>query len=184
MDSEVRHIRQDGQPLLEDFLCEAVSVPDGMRTAVLDDADAVYDLVQRDVRAIYPSCYEPTIVEAFCRLHSRDAIATDIGGGKICVLEADGNIVATGTLDGNHVTRVFVLPELRGCGYGSAIMDELERIASRSHSSVAIDSSAPAEQFYLHRGYRITGSGEWVIEAEDGMQAATLVYKTMEKHLG
>ena len=97
MDSEVRHIRQDGQPLLEDFLCEAVSVPDGVRTAVLDDADAVYDLVQRDIRAIYPSCYEPTIVEAFCRLHSRDAIATDIGGGKICVLEADGNIVATGT---------------------------------------------------------------------------------------
>lgn len=65
MDSEIKHIRQDERPLLESFLCVAVSVPDGVRTAVLDDADAVYDLVQRDICAIYPSCYEPTIVEAF-----------------------------------------------------------------------------------------------------------------------
>lgn len=154
-----------------------------LRTAANADAQVVYELVQKTIRTVYPDSYEPAIVTWFCRLHSREGIAADIEHGKVRVLEQDGHIVATGTLDGEHLTRVFVLPELRGQGLGTCIMDALEAEAAQVSEAAILDSSAPAEPFYLHRGYAIIDQGSWHIEAADGLPEATLVYKIMSKPL-
>ena len=91
--------------------------------------------------------------------------------------------MGTGTLDGNHITRVFVLPERQGKGYGTRIMDELEAKAAASHATAVLDASIPARTLYLHRGYEITGTETWEIEPHDGSPAAKLVYEVMEKTL-
>lgn len=49
-------------------------------------------------------------MEAFCRLHSVDAIASDIINAMVFLLEDEGQPIGTGTLDGCHVNRVFILP--------------------------------------------------------------------------
>ncbi len=154
-----------------------------LRRAGMDDAEPVYELVQETIRAVYPDYYEPAIVDGFCRLHNLDAIASDIGLGKVLVLEFGGRIVGTGTLDGGHITRVFVSPALQGRGLGARLMGALEEEASRSFSTTVVDSSAPAEPFYLHMGYEIIDQGKWHIEATVEHPSATLVYKIMEKSL-
>ena len=154
-----------------------------VRTADVRDAEIVHAIVQHTIREIYPSSYEPAIVEAFCRLHSMDSIALDIGNAKVFLLEDDGRPIGTGTLDDCHVTRVFVLPDYQGGSRGTAIMDALETLASRRHGTVVLDSSKPAEQFYRNRGYRVTGEGVWDIAAEGAYPSATLTYKIMEKRL-
>ena len=152
-----------------------------VRTAGMLDVDAVHAMVQHTIRAIYPGFYEPAVVEAFCRLHSRDAIASDVAMGKVFLFDEDGIPVGTGTLDGCHVKRVFVLPARQGCGIGTSVMNALESLASSSYGIVTLDSSRPAERFYLNRDYRVVSEGAWEIAAVDEFLATTLKYKVMEK---
>ena len=155
----------------------------GLRVASEADIEVVYALVQETIRAVYPNYYEPAIVEAFCRLHNRDAVAKDVKLGKVVLLESDDRAVGTGTLDGYHVTRVFVRPSCQGSGFGSMVMRCLETSASASFETTVLDSSAPAERFYQNRGYRVTGLGTWEIAPEGNLPQATLTYKVMEKQL-
>ena len=154
-----------------------------VRTADMRDIEIVYSIVQQTIREIYPSGCEPAIVEAFRRLHSVDAIASDISNARVFLLEDEGRPIGTGTLDGCHVTRVFVLPDYQGRGCGTAIMDALEALVSRRHRTIVLDSSKPAERFYRNRGYRVTREDTWDIASEGAYPAATLTYKIMEKSL-
>lgn len=162
--------------------CEGVGVFT-VRKADMADALPVYRLVQKTIRTVYPGYYEPAIVDAFCRFHSLDAIEEDIGLSKVRVLESGDCIVGTGTLDGEHITRVFVLPESQGRGLGTRVMDALEGEAAKSCGYTVLDSSVPAESFHLHRGYDVIDRGEWHIEATAGQPSVTLVYKVMKKTL-
>ena len=68
----------------------------------------------------------PTLLQAVEGLDRlREAAAKDF----IVVLEVDGDIVGTGTLEEEYITRVFVNPQFQGQGWGKAIMNELEAIA-------------------------------------------------------
>lgn len=152
-------------------------------SATPDSADVIYHLVQATIRAVYPDCYNPAVVAAFSRLHSLDVIEADIAAGKIFILKVGDRILGTGTVEGNHIMRVFVPPEEQGKGYGTRIMDELEAIAARSRSAAVLEASVPARAFYLNRGYRVAGTQTWEIGPYDDLPAATLVYEVMEKKL-
>lgn len=154
-----------------------------INSATLESADAIHHLVQATIRAVYPDCYDPAVVAAFSRLHSLDVIEADIAAGKTLVLKAGDRIVGTGSVEGNHIMRVFVLPEEQSKGYGTCIMDEIEAIAVRSHSAAVLEASVPARAFYLNRGYRVTGTQTWEIGPCGDLPAATLVYEIMEKEL-
>ena len=88
-------------------------------------------------------------------------------------------IVGTGSIRGNEICRLFILPEHQAKGYGNRLMDFLEDMVFRKYQAVHIDASFPAESMYLKRGYRIktyekieTGGGDY------------LCYHTMEKAAG
>lgn len=157
--------------------------PAAIRQANADDVESVYDLVHQTIRAVYPSCYEPAVVEAFIDYHNREAIAADIAQGKVYVLERAGRILATGSIDGGCITRVYVRQDQRGNGYGSAIMDELEALMAAEHTAVSVDASAIAESFYQHRGYHVVQEVLWEIDPTDDLPGTSLLYKVMEKEL-
>lgn len=96
------------------------------RKATLDEAQRVCCIVQHTKAEIYPDYYTKAVVDFFGRLHSIDNIVKDIDAGRISVLIKDGIIIGTGSHTDNHITRVYVLPEYQGQGFGSMIMDELE----------------------------------------------------------
>ncbi|MGN0502499.1 MAG: GNAT family N-acetyltransferase, partial [Ruminococcus sp.] len=97
------------------------------RKATLDEAERVCYIVQHTKAEIYPDYYTKAVVDFFGRLHSIDNIVKDIEAGRISVLIKDGEIIGTGSHTDNHITRVYVLPEFQGQGFGSRIMDELEK---------------------------------------------------------
>lgn len=154
-----------------------------MRLATPDDLAELYELVQRTIRTCYACCYSPSIVDAFCRYHSLDSLKQDVTASKVHVLEKDGRIVGTGTLDGCYIGRVYVLPEEQGKGLGTKIMDELEQLAAQVGSVVTLDSSVPGKDVYLHRGYTMSKTEVWDIERYGNFPAAQLTYEVMEKRL-
>ena len=140
------------------------------RKAAAGEAGAVCDIVQGTKAAVYPHYYTQAVVDFFGRLHSIDNITKDIEDGKIDVLLVDGKIIGTGSRTDDHITRVYVLPEYEGKGYGSMIMDHLEEEIFKDYDHCNLDASLPAAMFYEHRGYRTTehkkhdiGDGEVMI---------------------
>lgn len=143
-----------------------------------DDAEDVYRIVQDTVKTIYPRFYPSGVVDFFCGHHSKENIMQDIQNGNVSILMANARIVGTGSHEGNHITRVFVLPEFQGRGYGSLIMQYLEDEIARQYSAVRLDASLPASRLYEHRGYRTISHER--IAAGNG---AVLVYEVMGKSL-
>ncbi|MDD6786172.1 MAG: GNAT family N-acetyltransferase [Eggerthellales bacterium] len=150
-----------------------------LRKARLEDAPAVFRMVHKTIHDVYPSSYEPAIVDSFCDLHGLHVIESDIKLGKITIIECCSDILATGTLDSNHIARVFVDSDYLGIGLGSFIMDSLEEeAASKECRLVCLNTSIPGKRFYEARGYKVASIENW--EAPNG---AILEYETMEKAL-
>lgn len=84
--------------------------------------------------------------------------------------------MATGTADGEHITRVFVLPEYQGRGYGSAMMDFLEQKIIKENGVAWLDSSLPAGKFYHSRGYVTKEHREYALD-----NGKVLEYEVMRK---
>jgi len=109
--------------------------------------------VYKTINTIYPHYYPRDVVEFFLNHHSDDNIRNGIKRENVILLEVDGIIVGTGSAKENEIIRTFVLPQFQGLGYGSLIMDELERIISKEYSEIVLDSSLPAYNLYIKRGY-------------------------------
>lgn len=148
------------------------------RPARADDAEAVLALVRRTVEEVYPRYYPQGVADFFLLHHSGGSIMRDIAAGRMRVIEIGGRIVGTGSRDGNHITRVYVLPEFHGRGIGSRLMDALEAEIAREHGTALTDSSLPAAPFYERRGYRTVRH-----ETQPCESGAVLVYEVMEKRL-
>ena len=117
------------------------------------DLDAVKTLVDHTIDVSYADVYQPTAIAFFKEYHSRECILGDSQAGHTLVIE-EGALIATGTLLGTNVRRMFVDPTAQGRGLGQALLSSLEEHA-RGLGLTALDlhSSLPAHRFYLHQGY-------------------------------
>lgn len=143
-------------------------------TANLSQTDEIYNLVQETIKTVYPKYYASGVVDFFCHHHSVEKIRDDIQNGFVYVVELDEKIVATGTLDGNHITRVFVKPEYQGRGIGSFIFDTFEKIIFDHADFVELDASLAAAVMYEKRGYKTVRH-----ETTDCENGSILVYEVM-----
>lgn len=147
------------------------------RRATADDATAIHRLVQRTITEVYPHYYALPVVDFFCRWHDANSIAADIESGVTNVLVVDGTIVGTGSREeDNRISRVYVLPEAEGQGYGSIIMDRLEEEIFETCDACEVDAAVPAAIFYERRGYRTVEH-----RTHDIGGGETLVYEVMRK---
>jgi GNAT superfamily N-acetyltransferase len=117
------------------------------------DLETVRRIVETTIKQIYPLYYPGGVVQFFLDHHAPDRILADIEAGCVYLFEIDSVIVGTGSIHGNDIARVFVLPEYQGNGYGSMIMNQLEKIVLSTYPLVRLDSSLPAYGLYLRRGY-------------------------------
>jgi len=151
----------------------------GLRDFRPTDLKDVRDLVHRTIDVSYPAAYSPEAIQFFKAFHSDERILEDAREGCSVVVELDGRIVATGTLTGSHVYRVFVEPALQGLGYGKTIMRHLEeRARSSGIDAVQLDASVVSRQFYETLGYQVLHDAS--IEVANGK---TLDFHEMEKAL-
>ena len=139
----------------------------------------VAEIAEKTIRAVYPHYYPSGAVQFFLDLHNEQRIREAFVWEDIYFAVVQGKIVGTGSVRGNEICRLFILPEYQAKGYGSRLMDLLEDMVFRKHHAVHIDASFPAESMYLKRGYRIKTYEK--IETEGGDY---LCYHTMEKAAG
>jgi len=123
--------------------------------ATKDHLEVVHRIVHDTIHAVYPAYYPQGAVEFFLDYHSAQAIEGAIGRGEVYLFEEGGAFVATGSVEGNYLTRLFVLSEHQGKGYGSRIMDFLENLAFQVSDSARLDASLPAVDMYIKRGYAL-----------------------------
>lgn len=132
--------------------------------AAMDMAADIYELVHLTIKAVYTKYYSEAAVKFFLALHSKENIADDIAAGKVYAVSLQQNVIGTGTLDGDHIKRVFVLPQFQKQGIGTRIMDFLEAEIIKSHGGAWLEASLPAGRFYHNRGYIPTGYEECPLE--------------------
>lgn len=147
-------------------------------TATEQDLEQITALVHETIKTIYPKYYPKEVVDFFCALHCFENIRKDVEDGRVGILKADNEIVGTGCYKGNHITRVYVKPSAQKQGYGSYIMDCLEKEISLQYDTVNLDASLPACCLYEKRGYKTVKHERWNVE-----NGVILVYEIMEKRL-
>ncbi|MGN1131463.1 MAG: GNAT family N-acetyltransferase [Ruminococcus sp.] len=149
------------------------------RKATLEEAERVCYIVQHTKAEIYPHYYTKDVVDFFGRLHSIDNIVKDIEAGRISVLIKNGEIIGTGSHTDNHITRVYVLPKYQGQGYGSRIMDNLEKEIFLSYDYCELDASLPACIFYENCGFKTVKHIKYDIG-----NGSSMIYEIMRKYKG
>ena len=148
------------------------------RKADQADFSAVLALIQDTIRAIYPRYYPQGCVDYFLNWHSQGRVSAAIEAGQVHILLDGGELVGTGSQEGDHITRVFVRPERQGRGYGRYILDRLEEAVAADYDTVQLDASLPAVHLYERRGYHTV---EHQSERTEG--GCVLVWDVMEKRL-
>jgi citrate lyase synthetase len=132
-----------------------------------DDLDELHSMICSTIEQNYRGVYSPKMVDFFKEYHSEKNIRTDASLGHTIVAVQNGSIVGSGTLLGNNIRRVFVLPDRQGKGIGGRIMTELEQKAQEGQIKVVeLDSSMVSVDFYHRLGY--DGDCQAFIELENG----------------
>lgn len=138
----------------------------------------IYNLIQKTIGEVYPKYYPKEIVDFFSNLHNIQAIAEDVKKGNVGILIEENNIVGTGSFVGNHITRVYVLPEFQKRGYGTFIMKTIEEDISKIYSKGYLDASLPAASLYEKLGYKVISHEKHPVK-----NGVILAYEVMEKEL-
>lgn len=151
------------------------------RKAKKENLEQVYELVQETIREVYPKYYLKEIVDMFREFHNMERIAQDVEAGNVYILFDEGNLIGTGTINANHITRVYVWPRFQGRGYGTFIMNCLEELIRENYDFADIDASLPACRLYAHLGYETIDHGMW--ECANGViQVYEIMKKQLKKH--
>jgi GNAT superfamily N-acetyltransferase len=144
------------------------------------DLERLKFIVHTTVEKAYTGIYPQEAVEYFLNLHSKENMEEDIPKGFTFMLELEGEIIASGSIVGNEIKRVFVLPEYQGRGYGKKIMARIEKIALRNGiRRVELCASLPSKDFYLALGYEIVRFTHLLVNNNKKLE-----YYDMEKYLG
>ena len=143
------------------------------------DLGAVRKLIYDTIDVCYRDDYCQEAIKFFKEWHCDEHILKDAGAGYMIVLEDDGNIIGTGTVNDGEIKRVFVEPAMQGKGFGKLIMQKLEEQTNLEGLDVVrLDASLTSKKFYDLLGY-VTIKKNFR-EVENGKR---LDYYIMEKSL-
>lgn len=140
------------------------------------DIKLVAGIAAETIRAVYPHYYPAGAVDFFLWLHSTERVKAGLESEEPYLLFRENMVLGTGSIRGNEICRLFILPEQQGRGYGKRLMDLLEEKVFLEADTVCVDASFPAERLYLNRGYRILSYE--TIQTDNG---DFLCYHRMEK---
>jgi ribosomal protein S18 acetylase RimI-like enzyme len=127
-----------------------------VRQMRISELGIVRELILRTIVFSYAEVYPPKAVQFFKKLHSEENILERCRDGGVLVVEKDEGIVGTGSLVGNEILGVFILPEFQNQGHGRLLMRALEHKAQVSgNNEVELSISLPSRKFYESLGYEV-----------------------------
>jgi GNAT superfamily N-acetyltransferase len=148
-----------------------------LRQMKVTDLAAVYALVQNTIAVSYADVYPPEAIEFFKNHHSKENILKDLKDGYIMTVEAGGQILGTGTLQGTNVRRVFISPQYQRQGIGKIIAEKLERKArANGLAKLELSASLKSREFWEAMGF--VSSGEFALPVANDQK---LIFYEMTK---
>ena len=147
-----------------------------IRKATLNDAERICYISEHTKEVIYPKYYPAEVTEYYKSRQTPDKLKADIEAGNVIALIFNGSIIGLGSRTENIITRVYVLPEAEGQGFGSMIMQSLETAIFAEYDHCELNASAPAALFYENRGFYTTRHIRY--ELENG---SYMIYEIMRK---
>lgn len=139
--------------------------------------DIVKRITVETISEIYPHYYPEGVVDFFLFHHNDENIQRDIAAGCVFLLFHEGEAIGTVTIKKNEICRLFVLPKYQHKGYGRKLLDFAEERIGEKYAEICLDSSLPAKQTYLKRGYVAVEAHTIVAENGD-----VLCYDWMKKN--
>lgn len=128
------------------------------RIRPFEDADVVplRRLICETIDTSYAPVYPPKALDFFKAFHAEEKVRERARHGTVLVAEADGDLIATGSLLDGEIFAVFVHPDRQGAGLGKALMARLEEDACAAGVTESVLSvSLPSKRFYEGLGYEI-----------------------------
>ncbi|APV44740.1 Acetyltransferase (GNAT) domain-containing protein [Dehalogenimonas formicexedens] len=143
-----------------------------------DDLPLLTRLINETIERSYVRAYPPKAVRFFLDYHARVNILRDAAAGIILIGWEGKAAVATGTLVGNYISRVFVGNQYRSRGVGKMIARELENRARAGGLRVLeLDASVTSRSFWERLGWIVISHEVEMVEDEP------LEYFKMKKEL-
>jgi GNAT superfamily N-acetyltransferase len=139
------------------------------RLATIDDAAVLFDLRRRSILELAARGQPAGAAEAWVARHTPARMERKLHEFEVWVAELGGGVAGWGAIGGDYLEGLYTAPEFAGRGVASAILGRLEGLMrDRGIPALRADASPNARDFYLRRGYRLTGpqapSGTWPIE--------------------
>lgn len=111
-------------------------------------------IVHHTIEKTFPAYYSDSVVDFFQNQHDDDTIRAAVSANHVYLIREDGQFVATASVRGNEIYRLFVLPEHQDKDYYGNMLNFLEKMILREFSVVYLDSYTPANiALYQSRGY-------------------------------
>jgi putative acetyltransferase len=138
------------------------------RPATLDDAAALFDLRRRSILELASKGLPAGEAEAWAAKLTLTGMEGKLRELEIWVAELDGVVAAWGAIRGDILEGLYVAPGFAGRGVASGMLTRLEGLMmARGVAAVLAEASSNARDFYLRRGYRLSGpqtaGGAWPI---------------------
>ena len=141
------------------------------RPATREDANRLHDIRRRSILELAPPAMPEAEAQAWSSQLTPARMEQKLRELEVWVAVLDGAVVGWGAIRGDMVDSLYAAPEFARRGVGSGLLDMLEGLMrDRGHSSVHLEASLNARDFYLRRGYRATGAqtpkGAWPMVKE------------------
>ena len=142
------------------------------------DLQTVKNMVHRTIKECFPEYFSANIVRFFLEHHSEEAIKRDLQEANVYLMESDGYLVGTGTIDDNLIKRLFILPQYQRHQFGTELLQCLEdELAVNKIFTARVEAHEKARGWYQAMGYRL------VSEESIDVNGEKLPYYCMEKEV-
>jgi ribosomal protein S18 acetylase RimI-like enzyme len=130
-----------------------------IRQATAADAEGVRKIVLLALRETNAQDYPSSVIDRLV-LTLPDKVASNLETWCAFVAIVDGQVVGTGSLNGQTVSSVYVHPGYQRRGIATKLMDAVEDTANaQSQRMLSVQSSVTAKAFYARRGFKIVREG-------------------------
>ena len=141
------------------------------RLAVREDASRLYDIRRRSILELAAPTIPAAEAQAWAERLTLAGMERKLRELEVWVAERDGIVVGWGAIRGGYLEGLYSAPEFAGQGVGAGLLEMVERLMrERSIQAVQAEASLNAREFYIRRGYRVTGpqtpKRAWPIEKE------------------
>ena len=140
------------------FMDQKVNMTPVHRPAALEDAAALFDLRRRSILELAGKGLPAGEAEAWAAKLTLAGMEGKLREFEIWVAELNGVAAVWGAIRGDVLEGLYTAPEYARRGVGSSMLGWLEGLmVARGVAAVHAEASSNAREFYLRRGYRMTG---------------------------